>query len=515
MSTPPPTAARPAHILVIDDEPDLRTLYELTLLREGYKVESAGSVAEGWQHLEAGSFDAVITDMRLPDGLGMEILQRVQQQQRSERCIVMTAYGSAENAVEALKAGAFDYLTKPVDLKQFRAVVASAVQRQSQEAPTAARPLRGSTEPGLPAATAAAPVQGASALDRLVGESEPMRLVKSRIAKVARGMAPVLVRGESGTGKELVARAVHACSQRSEGPFVAVNCGAIPENLLEAEFFGARKGSYTGAAADRDGYFQAARGGTLFLDEIGDLPLAMQSKLLRAIQERSVRPIGSTQEDAVDVRIVSATHKDLHAEVQAARFRQDLFYRLNVIEIAIPALRDRRSDLPALCAALLARIAHDAGMPVPTLSPEVIRGLANHPLQGNVRELENLLHRAVALNDGDELHLDLMGGQAGQGHGLAMASPGDAAARPPLPDSPASSSHAVPGPPAGVPADLQTYLDQQEREILVRALHESGFNRTAAAARLGLSLRQIRYRIARLGISTPNGDDGAGAGNHE
>ncbi len=203
---------------------------------------------------------------------------------------------------------------------------------------------------------------GNAALARLVGDSEPMRLVKSRIAKVARGMAPVLVRGESGTGKELVARAVHACSQRSDGPFVAVNCGAIPENLLEAEFFGARKGSYTGSAADRDGYFQAARGGTLFLDEIGDLPLAMQSKLLRAIQERSVRPIGSTQEDAVDVRIVSATHKDLQAEVQAGRFRQDLFYRLNVIEIAVPALRDRREDLPALCAALLARIARDAGM---------------------------------------------------------------------------------------------------------------------------------------------------------
>ncbi|RYY81118.1 MAG: sigma-54-dependent Fis family transcriptional regulator, partial [Comamonadaceae bacterium] len=292
MSNLPPTAALPAQILVVDDEPDLRTLYELTLLREGYRVEAAGNVTEALQHLDAARFDAVITDMRLPDGLGMEILQRIQRDQRSERCVVMTAYGSAENAVEALKAGAFDYLTKPVDLKQFRAVVASAVQLQAQEMPAAARPVK----PAVDAARGApAPaVQGAGALDRLVGESEPMQLVKSRIAKVARGMAPVLVRGESGTGKELVARAVHACSQRSDGPFVAVNCGAIPENLLEAEFFGARKGSYTGSAADRDGYFQAARGGTLFLDEIGDLPLAMQSKLLRAIQERSVRPIGST-----------------------------------------------------------------------------------------------------------------------------------------------------------------------------------------------------------------------------
>ncbi len=511
MSISPPSTPRPAQILVIDDEPDLRTLYELTLLREGYRVEAAGSVSEAWQYLEAGRFDAVITDMRLPDGQGMEIIHRIQKDQRSERCVVMTAYGSAENAVEALKAGAFDYLTKPVDLKQFRAVVASAVQaRQAMPAP--ARAVQ-----AAPAGTLDAPVMasgtGIAALDRLVGDSEPMRLVKSRIAKVARGMAPVLVRGESGTGKELVARAVHACSQRSEGPFVAVNCGAIPENLLEAEFFGARKGSYTGSSQDRDGYFQAARGGTLFLDEIGDLPLAMQSKLLRAIQERSVRSIGSTQEDAVDVRIVSATHKDLHAEVQAGRFRQDLFYRLNVIEIAVPALRERREDLPALCAALLSRIAQDGGLPVPHLSHDLLRRLSLHPLDGNVRELENLLHRAVALNDGDELHLDLMGGFTAAAEAAASAPapllPAFDAPSPVAPvasAAPAASPKAAPPP---LPSDLQAYLDQQEREILVRALHESGFNRTAAAARLGMSLRQIRYRIARLGITTPNGDDGA------
>ncbi len=512
MSTTSSSAQRPGNILVIDDEPDLRTLYELTLLREGYRVEAAGSVSEAWQHLEAAQFDAVITDMRLPDGQGMEIIQRIQQNHRSERCVVMTAYGSAENAVEALKAGAFDYLTKPVDLKQFRAVVASAVQAQ-QAAPAKATPTPppGSGErPDTPAV----PMSGVAALGRLVGDSEPMRRVKSRIAKVARGMAPVLVRGESGTGKELVARAVHACSQRSEGPFVAVNCGAIPENLLEAEFFGARKGSYTGSSQDRDGYFQAARGGTLFLDEIGDLPLAMQSKLLRAIQERSVRSIGSTQEDAVDVRIVSATHKDLHAEVQAGRFRQDLFYRLNVIEIAVPALRERREDLPALCQALLARIAHEGGLPVPQLSDELLRRLAQHPLAGNVRELENLLHRAVALNDGDELHLDLMG----PGHAPVLA-PAEAVPATPsasVPEQPDAEARPAPAPvapprpaPPPLPSDLQAYLDQQEREILVRALHESGFNRTAAAARLGMSLRQIRYRIARLGITTPSGDESA------
>ena len=513
MSTPLSSTPRPAQILVIDDEPDLRTLYELTLLREGYRVEAAGSVSEAWQHLEAGRFDAVITDMRLPDGQGMEIIHRIQKNQRSERCVVMTAYGSAENAVEALKAGAFDYLTKPVDLKQFRAVVASAVQANRAPAVQVKPAPAASTGNSERAADPQPVTGGVAALDRLVGDSDPMRLVKSRIAKVARGMAPVLVRGESGTGKELVARAVHACSQRSEGPFVAVNCGAIPENLLEAEFFGARKGSYTGSSQDRDGYFQAARSGTLFLDEIGDLPLAMQSKLLRAIQERSVRSIGSTQEEAVDVRIVSATHKDLHAEVQAGRFRQDLFYRLNVIEIAVPALRDRREDLPALCAALLARIAQDGGLPVPHLSAELLRRLALHPLDGNVRELENLLHRAVALNDGDELHLDLMGGNVATTMAAAegSATPGPNGQRPPATAAPAAIAPVAelkPAPPP-LPSDLQAYLDQQEREILVRALHESGFNRTAAAARLGMSLRQIRYRIARLGITTPNGDDGA------
>ncbi|HSV35994.1 MAG TPA: sigma-54 dependent transcriptional regulator [Ramlibacter sp.] len=476
-------SALPAQVLVVDDEPDLRTLYELTLLREGYRVDAAGTLAEAWQQLENKKFDAVITDMRLPDGQGLELLHRMLAQQRGERCIVMTAYGSAENAVEALKAGAFDYLTKPVDLKQFRSVVASAIQ----DAPSTIR-ARGPR----PAATAVRPTSGQAALERLVGESQTMRTVKERIAKVARSMAPVLVRGESGTGKELVARAIHACSHRADGPFVAVNCSAIPEALLEAEFFGARKGSYTGANQDREGYFQAARGGTLFLDEIGDLPLAMQSKLLRAIQERQVRSLGSTQEDAVDVRIVSATHKDLVADVNASRFRQDLYYRLNVIEILVPPLRERREDLPRLCEALLARIAQESGMPVPVLSLAVVQQLGEHHLGGNVRELENLLHRAVALSDGEELQVDFAPTQASPTGGLE-ATPSAVPAGAALP-------HAM-------PADLQAYLDQQEREILVKALHESGFNRTAAAQRLGLSLRQIRYRIARLAIAAPGGDD--------
>jgi two-component system response regulator PilR (NtrC family) len=475
----------PAQVLVVDDEPDLRALYELTLLREGYRVDAAGSLAEAWQQLDAKKFDAVITDMRLPDGHGLELLHRMLLQQRGERCIVMTAYGSAENAVEALKAGAFDYLTKPVDLKQFRSVVASAIQDTGAAARARGAGAGGPPRSGGNGERAAG---GQAALERLVGDSQAMRLVKERIAKVARSMAPVLVRGESGTGKELVARAVHACSHRADGPFVAVNCGAIPESLLEAEFFGARKGSYTGATQDRLGYFQAAQGGTLFLDEIGDLPLAMQSKLLRAIQERQVRSLGSTQEDAVDVRIVSATHKDLAADVHAARFRQDLYYRLNVIEILVPPLRERREDLPVLCETLLARIAQESGMPLPVLSPAVVQQLCDHPLGGNVRELENLLHRAVALSDGEELQVDFAPTQA------------PAAGR-----EPGSSAPSAPATP--IPADLQHYLDQQEREILVKALRETNFNRTAAAQRLGLSLRQIRYRIARLAIATPGSEE--------
>ncbi len=478
-------------VLVVDDEPDLRTLYELTLLREGYRVEAAGTVQEASQLLAARKFDVVITDMRLPDGLGMELLRSLKGAQRAERCVVITAYGSAENAVESLKAGAFDYLTKPVDLKQFRTVIASAVQDGGARA-LATAPA--STEPSE---------AGQAALARMVGESPVMRAVKERIAKVARSMAPVLVHGESGTGKELAAAALHANSHRAGGPMVAVNCSAIPESLLEAEFFGARKGSYTGAAQDRIGFFQAAQGGTLFLDEIGDLPLSMQSKLLRAIQERCVRPLGAAQEEPVDVRIVSATHKDLGAEVQAGRFRQDLYYRLNVIDIHIPALRQRLEDLPALCDALLARIAQESGQPVPAITTQQVALLAENPLTGNVRELENLLHRAVALAEGGELKIETQlppTGAVAPQTATPASEPQAAQAPDAAPTAPASLQ---------IPGDLQSHLDQQEREILVAVLRDTGFNRTAAAARLGLSLRQIRYRIARLNIEMPGGADPA------
>ena len=471
MSTQAPLPQQ-ARILVIDDEPDLRTLYELTLLREGYRVEAAGDLLQARQQLSENRFDAVITDMRLPDGLGLELLRDLVAQQRPERCVVITAHGSAENAVEALKAGAFDYLTKPVDLKQFRSVVASAVLGTKHPVPVA----KAERSPDSLIAPLAIPLPTGTdtpaILKKLVGESPVMRAVKSRIVKVAGSMAPILIQGESGTGKELVARAVHGCSHRAGGPFVAVNCSAIPENLLEAEFFGARKGAYTGSSQDRQGYFQAAKGGTLFLDEIGDLPLAMQSKLLRAIQERTVRPLGSPQEDTVDVRIVSATHKDLAAEVAQGTFRQDLYYRLNVIEIVVPPLRERREDLPALCNALLSRICQESGFNMPELTDAVMEQLRSLPFNGNVRELENTLHRAVALGDGSELHFDAPAGEH-----------------------------------VAVPENLQDYLDGQERSILTKVLLETGFNRTAAAAKLGLTLRQIRYRIARLNIVTPGSDD--------
>ena len=410
--------AAPANsVLVVDDEPDLRTLYELTLVREGYAVDTAGSVDEAWALLGERAFAAVITDMRLPDGSGLELLQRLEQHARAEKAIVITAYGSAQGAVEALKCGAYDYLTKPVDLRQFRAVVASALGR-AVPAPAAKPPagMAAAAPAWAPApppprrrASDAASAQPA-ALQRLVGTSASMQQVHAMVAKVARSMAPVLVHGESGTGKELVARAVHELSARAGLPFVAVNCGAIPENLLEAEFFGYRKGAFTGAADDREGFFQAAQGGTLFLDEIGDLPLAMQSKLLRVIQERAVRPVGAVAETPINVRIVSATHRDLGAEVHAGRFRQDLYYRLNVIGIRLPPLRERVADLQAICDAVLARIAADAGVaPAPTISAAALQRLARHAFPGNVRELENLLQRALALSGGDVVELADLG----------------------------------------------------------------------------------------------------------
>jgi two-component system, NtrC family, response regulator PilR len=488
-------APAPACVLVVDDEPDLRTLYELTLLREGHEVVSASDLAQAREWLEQRRFDVLISDMRLPDGLGLELLRELGEQQRTEKTIVITAYGSAENAVEALKSGAFDYLTKPVDLKQLRAAVLAALQ--SQRHPPAGAPRRAAASETPRAAPP--PPSGVQALRRIVGSSAAMQHIRQRIEKVATSMAPVLILGESGTGKELVARAVHECSHRAAGPFVAVNCGAIPDNLIEAEFFGARKGAYTGASQDREGYFQAARGGTLFLDEIGDLPLGMQAKLLRVIQERRVRPLGGVQEEQVDVRLVSATHKDLSALVGSGDFRQDLFYRLNVIGLRTPALRERREDLPELVDALLHRVCGESGQPVPALSADALDWLQARDLPGNVRELENLLQRALALSSGAELQAhDFADPAEGSGH--------DTGGSPPSP-APAIAGDPAPVPPETIPQDLQSYLDEQERQVLLKALKECDYNRTAAANRLGLNLRQIRYRIQRLGITMPTDDD--------
>ncbi|KQY88965.1 MULTISPECIES: sigma-54 dependent transcriptional regulator [Roseateles] len=473
-------------LLVVDDEPDLRTLYELTLLREGYEIDSAGSVAEALAHLQATTYSAVITDMKLPDGSGLSVLRWLEQAARPEKAIVITAFGSAENAVEALKAGAFDYLTKPVDLRQFRLVVGSALGRQ----PPAKAP-----EPAAPPVSSS--IGTATAL-RLVGESPAIRAVRALIEKVGRSMAPVLVQGESGTGKELVARAIHDHGARATGRFVAVNCGAIPENLLEAEFFGYRKGAFTGANEDREGFFQAADGGTLFLDEIGDLPLAMQSKLLRVIQERSVRPVGATAETPINVRILSATHKDLGAEVAGGRFRQDLFYRLNVIQIRVPPLRERLEDLGLISNRVLARIAQDAGVsPTPRLTAGALQTLSRYAFPGNVRELENLLHRALALAGGEWIDADDLGlpdALLDEGRGESQF----AALETPVAAVPTAEGLSLP---EQLPSDLASYLDEVERAILLRALELHRFNRTAAAASLGLSLRQIRYRMARLAIS--------------
>ncbi|WP_343636377.1 sigma-54 dependent transcriptional regulator [Roseateles sp.] len=544
-------------LLVVDDEPDLRTLYEMTLLREGFTLDSAGTVEDALERLSARRYDAVITDMRLPDGSGLDILRWLEQQGRSERALVITAYGSAENAVEALKAGAYDYLTKPVDLRQFRMVVASALGRAPKAEGTVPKPFSSAPAPVAPAAPVApvasaaartsfnddepdafAPTQpagldplpareapaaarapalerrkaprtppltgSASALDRLVGDSAPMRQVRDLIEKVARSMAPVLLNGESGTGKELVARAIHDVSARRPQPFIAVNCGAIPEQLLEAEFFGYRKGAFTGATEDREGFFQAAQGGTLFLDEIGDLPLAMQSKLLRALQERSVRPVGAVAEMPVNVRLLSATHKDLAAEVGAGRFRQDLYYRLNVIQIRVPPLRERMEDLAPISARILQRIAADAGVsPVPALTGAALATLSRYSFPGNVRELENLLHRALALSSGEGIDL------ADLGLPDSVLGPDDAAGEPPFaamaPASGAAPSAEANGG-AALPTDLAKYLDEVEKQILLRALEQHRYNRTAAGASLGLSLRQMRYRMARLEISV-GGDE--------
>ncbi|MCE2949574.1 MAG: sigma-54-dependent transcriptional regulator [bacterium] len=445
-----------ARALIVDDEADIRELLSITLTRMGLVTDAADSEFEARRLLQKQQYDVCLTDMRLPDGDGLALLEHTSRFWPRMPVAVITAYGSAENAVAALKAGAFDYLAKPVQVNQLRALVKSALK------------LSGDGGVGAEAADAAG---GAAGTHTLLGESVPMRQTRAMIDRLARSQAPIHVSGESGCGKELAAKLIHQKSVRHERPFVPVNCGAIPENLVESEFFGYRKGAFTGADGERGGFFQAADGGTLFLDEVAELPLLMQVKLLRAIQEKRVRKVGATQEEAVDVRVISATHKDLSEEVKAGRFRQDLFYRLNVIELQMPSLRDMPEDIGMLAHAFLERRAAQDGMPVPSLSAAAVRALEDYPFPGNVRELENVLERALALCAGSEISRD------------------DLQLKPAAVEAPDIR---------GLP--LEDYLATIEKQAIVEALEKTRYNRTAAAKMLGISFRQLRYRMERLGI---------------
>ena len=437
-----------ARVLVVDDEADIRELLELSLIRMGLTVESAGSIGEAKRLLDEKTFDLCLTDMRLPDGEGIDLVRHISANCADLPVAVITAYGSTENAVVALKSGAFDYLTKPLALEQLRTLIKSAL----------VIPQHATLSPsGMPV---------------LLGQSAAMQAVRFTIEKLARSQAPVYVTGESGSGKELAARAIHSNGARRDHPFIPVNCGAIPENLVESEFFGYRKGAFTGADADHDGFFQAANGGTLFLDEVADLPLAMQVKLLRAIQEKRVRKVGAATEEPVDVRIICATHQNLQSCVEAGKFRQDLYYRLVVIELRMPPLRECREDIPLLAGVILERYAGGAG---PRLSAAATSVLASYNFPGNVRELENVLERAVALAEGDEIL------------------PDDLQLSPPSIVADSSTG--------GGKWPLQDYLDRIEREAILDALEQTRFNRTAAAKVLGISFRSLRYRMERLGVS--------------
>jgi two-component system response regulator PilR (NtrC family) len=483
-----PSRSRVPSVLVVDDESDLRELLGLTIARMGLDVDTAESLAEARQFLQAKSYRLCLTDMRLPDGSGLDLVRELGA--RGEpKIAVITAFGSADNAVAALKAGAFDYLAKPVDLDQLRLLIRSALGEGAAASPGGGAPNE--------------------AVARLVGESPEIARLRGLIDRLSQSMAPVAIIGESGSGKELVARAIHAGSARRAMPFVAVNCGAIPESLMEAEFFGYRRGAFTGADRDRDGFFQAASGGTLLLDEVAELPLAMQVKLLRAIQERRIHKVGSTSEESVDVRILSATHQDLARMVESGRFRQDLFYRLNVIELRVPSLRERREDVPLIARALLRRITERAGVPEAWLTPAAEAVLRQWAFPGNVRELENVLERAVVLTGGGELAPDDLVLENARAFGEAAgASAGTPAASPAAPLAPATGpihdGALAPGAPyvltEGVPNDLAAYLDDIESVAIRAALARTGHNRTAAAQLLGISFRQMRYRMQRLGL---------------
>lgn len=440
-------------VLIIDDEPDILELLELTLGRMSLQTRSASTLREAMTLLQSQHFDLCLTDMRLPDGDGMSIVRHIQQHFTSTPVAMITAYGSLDTAINALKAGAFDFLTKPVDLTRLRELVSTALRLNTAQADANPRDR-----------------------DPILGISPPIERLRNQISKLARSQAPLYISGESGSGKELVARRIHALSPRAEQAFVPVNCGAIPSELMESEFFGHRKGSFSGAVADKPGLFQAANHGTLFLDEVADLPMAMQVKLLRAIQEKAIRAVGSQREEAVDVRLLCATHKDLANEVAQGRFRQDLFYRINVIELQVPPLRARREDLPLLVQSILGRLAERANQPVPEVTEAGMERLLNYRFPGNVRELENALERAFTLCEGQQI----------DAHDLWLSA------------CPSASQDDAPD--FSQIDHLEDYLDNIERQAITQALEETRWNKTAAAKRLGLTFRSLRYRLKKLGL---------------
>ena len=442
--------------LIIDDEPDIRELLEITLSRMQIDCHLAGTVGEALQQLAANRYGLCLVDMRLPDGTGLDVLQHVATHCPETPIAVITAHGNMQLAVEALKAGAFDFVSKPVDLPVLRRLVETALRLEKP----------GRDEQQLPGD------------GDLIGKSPAMADIRRLIDKLARNQAPVFVSGESGTGKELAARAIHARSPRAGKPFVAVNCGAIPQELMESEFFGHVKGSFTGAHRDKPGLFQSADGGTLFLDEVADLPLSMQVKLLRAIQEKSVRPVGSAAEEPVDIRIISASHKNLAGMVANGEFRQDLFYRIHVIELVMSPLRERREDIPVMIDHILGRLSQRTGMPKPRLDRAALKLLYEHDFPGNVRELENILERATALCEDNMIAADDLG--------LGATSEAD-------------GGIALVG--SELPSEgLEEYLAGVERQVITLALESTRWNRTAAARALGISFRALRYRLEKLGL---------------
>jgi two-component system response regulator PilR (NtrC family) len=463
--------------LIVDDEADIRDLVSITLARMDIDALTAATIGEAIRLLNSNTFDLCLTDMMLPDGSGIDLIRHIAEGYPQLPVAMITAHGSMASAVAAMKAGAFDFVSKPVDIHLLRRLVESALK------------LRASAPLG--------PGRRPSAVE-LLGDSPQMAEIRRLVGKLARNQAPVFISGESGTGKELAARLIHAQGPRAEGPFVPVNCGAIPQDLVESELFGHTKGSFTGAVTDKLGLFQAADGGTLFLDEVADLPLTMQVKLLRAIQEKAVRPVGAHHEVPVDARIISASHKDLSAEVARNTFREDLFYRINVIELQLPPLRERPEDVLPLATHILARVALQTRRPQPVLTDAALRALQGYPFPGNVRELENILERAMTLSDAPTLDLkDVVLPRTVIGQKVAEAID-DGPHRTAAPQPTQAATPPAPRSPAEVP--LEDYLDDVERQAILKALEETRWNRTAAARKLGMTLRSLRYRLAKLGL---------------